>query len=149
MYIFFKYFFLIVSKIFGFVVFTFTFSLIYIQIESLNLKLFEPIIQQSIFTNYEKKVDIEFNEFYIKFDKNKYDLIFFLKNTLKNKNDLEDWKLDLQSKIKVTTLINNLNRRIIDFEIVSLKSEEDFSINEFSIIYNFCINNFFNLVNSS
>ena len=58
MYIFFKYFFLIVSKIFGFVVFTFTFSLIYIQIESLNLKLFEPIIQQSIFTNYEKKVDI-------------------------------------------------------------------------------------------
>ena len=101
MYIFFKYFFLIVSKIFGFVVFTFTFSLIYIQIESLNLKLFEPIIQQSIFTNYEKKVDIEFNEFYIKFDKNKYDLIFFLKNTLKNKNDLEDWKLDLQSKIKV------------------------------------------------
>ena len=87
MFIFFKYFFLIVSKIFGFVVFTFTFSLIYIQIESLNLKLFEPIIQQSIFTNYEKKVDIEFNEFYIKFDKNKYDLIFFLKNTLKNKND--------------------------------------------------------------
>ena len=133
MYIFFKYFFLILSKIFGFVVFTFTFSLIYIQFESLNLKLFEPFLQQSIFTNYEKKVDIKLNEFYIKFDKNKYDLIFFLNNTLKNKNDLEDWKLELQSKIKVTTLINNLNRRIIDFEIVSLKSEEDFSINEFYI----------------
>ncbi len=81
MYIFFKYFFLIVSKIFGFVVFTFTFFLIYIQFESLNLKLFEPFLQQSIFTNYEKKVEIKFNEFYIKFDKKKYDLIFFLKNT--------------------------------------------------------------------
>ena len=133
MFIFFKYFFSIVSKIFGFVVFTFTFFLIYIQFESLNLKFFDPLLQQSIFTNYERKVNIKFNEFYLKFDKKKYDIIFFLNSTLKNNNDLSDWKLELQSKIKITTLINDLNKRIIDFEIVSLESDEDFSINEFYI----------------
>ena len=96
-----KYLLSIISKIFSFSIFSFIYLLLFLQFGTLNLKLLDPIIKSNFYDKYLTRIDFVNNDINLKFDKNNNDLIFTVNSRLKNKPNVIEWSLFLDSEIKI------------------------------------------------
>jgi len=127
-----KYLLSIISKIFSFSIFSFIFLLLFLQFETLNLKLLDPVIKSNFVDKYLTKIDFVNNDIKLKFDKNNNDLIFTFKSRLKNKPNVVEWSLFLDSEIRIKVLLNNLEKNLITFKLLSDKQKKDNQISHFN-----------------
>ena len=112
-----KYLLSIISKIFSFSIFSFVYLLLFLQFETLNLKLLDPIIKSNFDDKYLTRIDFANNDINLKFDKNNNDLIFTVNSRLKNKPNDVEWTLFLDSEVRIKVLLNSLEKNVVAFKL--------------------------------
>ena len=103
-----KYLFLIISKVFSFAIFSVIFLLLFLQFETLNLQSLNPIIKTNYVEKHLKRTDFDINYINLKFDKNNNDFVFAVNSRLKNKPNVAEWSLLLDTEIRIKVLLSNL-----------------------------------------
>ncbi len=116
-----KYLFLMISKVFGFAIFSVIFLLLFLQFETLNLQSLNPIIKTNYVEKHLKRADFDINYINLKFDKNNNEIIFTIDSALKNKINTSEWILFIRSELKINVLLNILDKKIFTFTVSSIE----------------------------
>ena len=127
-----KYLLSIISKIFSFSIFSFIFLLLFLQFGTLNLQFLDPIIKSNFADKYLTKIDFVNNDINLKFDKNNNDFVFAVNSRLKNKPNVAEWSLLLDTEIRIKVLLSNLEKNKVAFKLLSSKQKKDNRISHFN-----------------
>ena len=119
-----KYLLSIISKIFSFSIFSFIFLLLFLQFGTLNLQFLDPIIKSNFADKYLTKIDFVNNDINLKFNKNNNDFVFAVNSRLKNKLNVTEWSLLLDTEIRIKVLLSNLEKNVVAFKLSSSEQKK-------------------------